>query len=305
MKTFLTTLVLCMALAVQPAFGQKKGKGWSRYGYAGSANTEQKDTKADKVQVKEQQPKVKPAKQPKAKQEKLTKRDMPTAARDRLLETAWFVGAQLAPNVAVADNITDHPFFDHLGHALGLGFEVYGGKFFTPNVGMRVAFGYSNGKNRGDHEVVDNPKPIPALSYHRYDDLFEGHGFYHFSVVDLHADALFDFAGRRSRTLHRPLHLLGLVGVGAIITGEAKVKAKPEATEADKAWVIKTLAKNKKSNTTPALRLGLIFDYHITEQFSVNLEGNLSVTTDKFDGIDYDEPVDFLLKAKIGATYRF
>lgn len=296
-KTF---IALLLALAFLPAYAQK-GKGWSKYGYAGQNAT---------AATVEQTTELRQKKQPKTPKQKQPKAEEPRYASADNESRSWFVGGQLAPNIAVADNITDHSFFNSFFDALGLGFEVYGGKFFTPNVGARVGVGYGNVKNRGDHGYVDitrkeAPNGLDLFPGKVYADMFKGSGFYHFGVLDVHADALFDFSGKRARALNRPLHLLGFVGIGLLSTGEKKMYPKAGATPEEVERMLLIVAKKKESVTTLSGRLGLIFDYRVNPRLSVNLEGNMSVTGDKFDGIDYDEPVDFLLKAALGVTYHF
>lgn len=305
-----TLFTLLLTLLLLPAYGQK-GKGWSKYGYAGKTTV----TEQEEVPASTQKKKKAPTPKRKAVRVAPERFERPIAGTK-----TWFVGGHLAANFAVADNITDHPFFHSFGDALGLGFGVYGGKFFTPNVGVRVELGYSKVKNRGDHGYVDvtrkeAPNGLDPVAKdgriifdpqgHVFQELFDGNGYYHFGVFDTFVDAVFDFAGPRSRALNRPVHLLGIVGIGAFTTTERKLDLMPGTTaeQADGALII--IAKDKSPVTTLAARLGFIFGYFINPNLSVNLEGNLSVTGDKFDGIEYGTAADFLLKASLGVTYHF
>lgn len=210
-------------------------------------------------------------------------------------KTDWFVGGRIGPTMAVADNITDHPTFKFLGKSLGLGFDVYGGTFFSPKMGCRIGVGYTHVKNRGDREYVNAPV---------FTDLFGGDGFYHFDAFNVYADALFDFTGMSTKR-DKPLHVIGTVGLGVLSTGDKKLYPLQGTTEEDICQALKIIAHDMEGGTFLALRLGLMLDYRISSCVSVNVEGNVSAMNDRFDGIDYDEPVDFLLNASIGAVYHF
>ena len=325
MKRLSTLIVL--ALLMLPAYSQT-GKGWSKYGFSGT--TETKDSvKVSQEKQKERTTKAsKPSKAPKKQKAIGMSIDASAPQPEPVKETTvkvkntstatkpWFIGGQMGPNFAVADNITDHPTFKYFGDALGLGFDVYVGKFFTPSMAGRLVLGYSNVKNRGDSGYVDITKKDapnglglfpgkPGEPGKVYSEMFKGNGFYHFGVFDLSADIMFDFVGSRAREFDKPFHILGFAGTGLLSTGEKKLNTKNGTTSEETERMLNIIAGDPKSVTTFAFRLGLIFDYRFNSHFSLNFEGNMSITGDKFDGIDYDEPVDFLIKTQLGVTYRF
>ncbi|MBQ6965831.1 MAG: hypothetical protein IJP82_09120 [Bacteroidaceae bacterium] len=218
----------------------------------------------------------------------------------------WFVGGQLAANYAVADNITDHPPFKYFGNALGLGFNVYAGKFFTPKIGARLSLGYADVRNRGDHEYV-NAKNMRVWSnpqYQDFSDYFGHHGYYHFGAFNVYGDALFDFTAMSTSKEHA-FHVLGLAGLGLSMTGEKSLYPTSIANQEDIDRALKVLAKDKDGGTFFTFRLGFILDYRVSSNVSLNFEGDLNIYGDKFDGIDYDEPLDFLLIGSLGLTYYF
>lgn len=207
----------------------------------------------------------------------------------------WFVGGHIGASSAVADNITDHPTFKFLGKSLGLSCDVYGGTYLSPQMGCRIGFGYTNVKNRGDREYVNASV---------FTNFFGGDGFYHFDAFNVYADALFDFTNMVSLSEH-PLHIVGLAGLGVFSTGDKELYPLPDTNEEKIYNTLKILAKDVNGGTFLALRLGLVLNYKLTNHWSANLEGNISVMNDRFDGIDYDEPVDFLLNASMGVSYYF
>ena len=60
-----------------------------------------------------------------------------------------------------------------------------------------------------------------------------------------------------------------------------------------------------KSTTSIALRLGLLFDYRVAKNLSIDVEPLITVGNDQVDGIKYAEPFDFLVNIKAGLTFRF
>ena len=210
-------------------------------------------------------------------------------------QSKWFVGGHIGAASAVADNITDHPTFKFLGKSLGLNCDVYGGTYFSPQIGCRIGLGYTNVKNRGDREYVN------AECFTKY---FRGDGFYRFDAFHVYADALFDFTNIFSLS-ETPLHIVGVAGLGVLSTGDKELYPRKGANEKTIYNTLKILAKDVNGGTFLALRIGLLFDYRLTNHWAVNLEGNISVMNDRFDGIDYDEPVDFLLNASVGMAYYF
>ena len=208
---------------------------------------------------------------------------------------SWFVGGQLGPTFAIADNITDHPTFKYFSDALGFGFNVYAGKYFTPKIGCRAGLGFSNVKNRGNAEFVSTPE---------FKSAYSGNGFYSFGVFDLYADALFDFTNICTSRNH-PLHFIGFAGLGMLSTSNYKLKDYKLKKDDKFSQGVLGVTAPSDAGTYLAFRLGFILDYRLSPNVSLNFEGNLSITNDNFDGIDYDEPFDMVVDTFVGVTYYF
>lgn len=227
----------------------------------------------------------------------------------------WFVGGNLSANLCVADNITDHPPFRYFSDAMGLGLEVYAGKYFDRKLGARVGLGVHNVKNRMDWEIVDDGwrKMVDAKGNH----LYTGNGFFRFTAMELYADAMFDVTGVALNNKFYPFHVHVIMGVGMLMSGEKKLK------DAD---VLNRLPQDEKhfyivdgspsqvsfegltkkgSHVGVAGRLGLMFDYRFSKKLSADLELMTTITDDKFEGIKYDEPFDILVKLSGGVRYYF
>ena len=227
----------------------------------------------------------------------------------------WFVGSNLSVNFSVADNVTDHPPFRYFSDALGLGLEVYGGKYFDRKFGARVGLGIHNVKNRMDREIVDEGwrKMVNADGKH----LYTGNGFFRFTAMELYADAMFDVTGVALTNKFYPLHVHVVMGVGMLMSGKKSLKDSDMLNQLPQdenhRYIVdgspqlvsyEGLA-SQSSHVGIAGRLGLMFDYRFSKALSADLELMTTFTDDKFEGIKYDEPFDILVKLSGGIRYYF
>ena len=219
------------------------------------------------------------------------------------MERNWFAGVHAGTNFVVGDNSTDHPPFKYLSDALGLEGGVYVGKFFTPSIGARLDFSYGKSYNRVDKEMVRNNEGFKSS--------FGNNGYCGFNVFHARVDGLFDFTGGSVNHRTDPFHVIGVVGLGLYSTSDYKLKEKDghvltsdEALFGGNETYPMALA-SEGGNTGFYGMVGFILDYRINEKVSVNFETNCSMRGDKFDGIDFSDPNDYLFKMQLGATYYF
>lgn len=234
----------------------------------------------------------------------------------------WFVGCNLPVNFSVADNVTDHPPFRYFSDALGLGFEVYGGKYFDRKFGARVGLGVNNVKNRVDYETVDQawhgPQMVTTDAAGNKIPLYTDNGFFRFTAMELYADAMFDVTGVALTNKFYPLHVHVILGVGMMMTGKKKLKHPGMLNTLDQTdnhfYIVdgkQTGAQSFEGRVNPdshvgiAGRLGLMFDYRFSKKLSADFELMTTTTDDKFEGIKYDEPFDILIKLSGGIRYYF
>lgn len=243
----------------------------------------------------------------------------------------WFVGGNLPINFCAGDNVTDHPPFRYFSDALGLGFEVYGGKYFDRKFGARVGMGVHNVKNRVDYETVDQawhgPQMVTTDAAGNKTPLYTDNGFFRFTAMELYADAMFDVTGVALTNKFYPMHVHVIMGVGMLMSGNKSLKDPGmlnslEQTPFDPENPDKALFYIVDSKTTGAAsfesrvrhrgthvgiagRLGLMFDYRFSKKLSADLELMTTFTDDKFEGIKYDEPFDILIKLSGGIRYYF
>ena len=243
----------------------------------------------------------------------------------------WFVGSNISANLCVGDNITDHPPFRYFSDAIGLGLEVYGGKYFDRKIGARVGIGIHNVKNRVDYETVDQawhgPQMVTTDAEGNKIPLYTDNGFFRFAAMELYADAMFDVTGVALTNKFYPMHVHVIMGVGMMMSGNKSLKNpgmlnsleqvpfNPEKPENGNCYVVdgkKTGAATFESRVGDhgthvgiAGRLGLMFDYRFSKKLSADLELMTTVTDDKFEGIKYDEPFDILIKLSGGVRYYF
>ncbi|MBR1669001.1 MAG: hypothetical protein IJ693_12110 [Bacteroidaceae bacterium] len=241
----------------------------------------------------------------------------------------WFFGGEIGPNLSVADNITDHPPFRY-SEAIGLTLGGYAGRFFSKNFGVRVGLEYSHVKNRMDNEWV---------SAWQFKQIYKGNGFFHFDAMEVYGDALFDISGVSRSSKFYPLHVMWVIGVGMIATSEKKMdmKTKDETDLSERgsvaAWnMLRDYQLDEEGNVmldkdgNPVMRgeysrfehltktksgaylearFGFLFDYRVMRNLSLNFDLIVTITDDKFEGIKYAEPFDFLVKPTLGLTFHF
>ena len=243
----------------------------------------------------------------------------------------WFVGANLPVNFSAGDIVTDHPPFRYFSDALGLGLEVYGGKYFDRKFGARIGIGVHNVKNRVDYETVDQawhgPQMVTTDAAGNKIPLYTDNGFFRFTAMELFADAMFDVTGVALTNKFYPMHVHVVMGVGMLMSGNKSLKDSGmlnslEQTPFDPENPDKALFYIVDGNTTGAAsfesrvrhrgthvgiagRLGLMFDYRFSKALSADLELMTTFTDDKFEGIKYDEPFDILIKLSGGIRYYF
>lgn len=238
----------------------------------------------------------------------------------------WFVGGNVSTNFCFADNVTDHPPFRYFSDAMGLGAEVYAGRYFSKKFAARVGLGFHNVKNRVDYETVDQAWHGSQMVTSDGKKLYTGNGFFRFGVTELYTDAMFDVSGLASARYFRPLHVHVILGVGMLASGTKKLKdggtlnsleqtpIDPENPGKGQFYVVEgrttgaaTFESRVKTKSHVGIcgRAGLMFDYRFSKSMSANLELTASVTDDKFEGIKYDEPFDVLLKLSAGVKWHF
>ncbi len=252
----------------------------------------------------------------------------------------WFAGGNLSANLCVGDNITDHPPFRYFSDAIGLGLEVYAGKYFDRKFGARVGLGVHNVKNRVDYETVDQawhgpqmvrkePAGTNEAGEQQYNDipLYTDNGFFRFTAMELYADAMFDVTGVALTNKFYPLHVHAIVGVGMLMSGNKSLKdpgalnsleqtpIDPENPGSGQFYVVdgkrtgaatfESRVRHRGTHVGIAGRLGLMFDYRFSQKLSADFELMTTFTDDKFEGIKFDEPFDILVKLSGGVRYYF
>lgn len=241
-------------------------------------------------------------------------------ARLQTWRRKFYVGAQASSNFAVADNITDHPPF-RWSEVWGIGANAYAGYFFSRGLGVRASVSYQNVRNRVDRETVNG--------HWGHYGIYGGKGFYSFDVLEMNADLLFDISGTSRSNRFHPFHAYIILGTGLSVVGDKKLRGgllvpdvrndmgfivapytyyNPDGTPKRTVDMAHPSFENRVSTKSHALwcgRAGLQLDYRVAKHLSVNAEATIAFYNDNYDGIKYDEPVDFLLKASIGTTVWF
>ena len=249
--------------------------------------------------------------------------------RDRVRMKTWrrrvFVGSDVGLNFCVADNITDHPPFKW-GDAWGTGVEAQAGVIFNRKVGLRTGFGLHRAANRWGRENINT---------WQFQHVYSGNGFFTFSVTEAYLDVLFDVSGLASVDVFRPVHVYTAVGLSMLHTGDKEMDARahgfPLVEGSDGRKYYDVDVKDAEGNTMKlpngkpmhapyygfgstvdtdpqtmlGVRMSVLVDWRFSRQMSAGLEVGATVTGDRFEGIDYDEPFDIFLKAKAGVKWWF
>ena len=232
----------------------------------------------------------------------------------------FYVGAQIASNYAVADNVTDHPPF-RWSEVFGIGANAYVGYFFPRAWGLRASVSYQNVRNRVDRETVNG--------HWQYYGIYSGKGFYSFDVLETNADLLFDISGASHSKYYHPFHAYVILGTGLSMLSKKRLRGGllvPDERN-EKGFIVAPYRQydaegnvvkerkvehpsfenrvHRKARALWCARAGFQIDYRVTKSLSVNAEASVQFYNDNYDGINYDEPIDFLLKASVGTTIWF
>ena len=146
-------------------------------------------------------------------------------------------------------------------------------------------------------------------------------------AMELYADAMFDVTGVALTNKFYPLHVHVIMGVGMMMSGNKSLKNPgalnsleqtpfdPEKPDKALFYIVdgkttgaasfESRVRDRGTHVGIAGRLGLMFDYRISQKLSADLELMTTVTDDKFEGIKFDEPFDILVKLSGGVRYYF
>lgn len=191
----------------------------------------------------------------------------------------WFIQAGAGAQIGFTEHDREASFGDRLSPSL----EVAIGKWFTPGIGVRVAY---NGlsvrgatqswlNNQGVHSTGE---PIDGKFSWAYGYLEHQR----FNYMDFHIDVMFNLCqmigGYNPQRLYSCIPYIG-IGI-AHVTGTPK-------------------------NTELAFNCGVQNTFRVSKRWDINLSVNAMICDERFSGESGNRHFDALLGATVGATYRF
>ncbi len=205
----------------------------------------------------------------------------------------WFAGTSLGSNFTVVDNSTEWNLMSNLGHALGTSVGLNVGYYFSPHIGTRLQLAYMSQHARANGEFVEK-----HLSDH--DGLVSDNGFYQYDVFAGYVDFLYNFSESKANP-HRKWNIVGIAGIGTNSTTHIESKAARWAEAEPTGFPSFT----DKTGTYFVGRLGLLASYEVARNLDVSLEGNVNITDDDIEGINFDRSCNYYFNAMLGITYNF
>lgn len=193
----------------------------------------------------------------------------------------WFIQAGAGAHMF----FSDHDRQISIGHRISPSLQIAVGKWFTPGIGVRLA--YSGLNVRGATQTWGEPDKYGAHStgedVNKQEPWVNGHLQYSkFSYLNLHLDVMFNLCqmigGYKADRLYSCIPYAGI--------GWARVWEEPRANEI-------------------AVNLGISNAFRVHKNWDINLDLNTMICDDRFSGEDGNRHFDAILGITAGVTYKF
>lgn len=185
----------------------------------------------------------------------------------------WNVALQGGAHYSAFENAKHESFGKNVdGHvALSVGYD------FSHVIGTRVEVSY--GRNTSGTNTKESGRPVTL---------------YHCNDVSFFADAIFNFSNLLStdRRTNFEVEAKGYVGLGVGIPSNG--------TNLNVGYY-----KPGETETAMAARVGVICEWHATQNWGFFVDGRLTGYADNFNGVDTGYPLDMRLGLSVGAIYHF
>lgn len=193
----------------------------------------------------------------------------------------WFISVGAGPQMFFGDHDRQAKFGDRISPAL----DVAVGKWFSPNIGVRLMYSGLSAKGAtqtwdpdGKGGVYNTGKPVPGKFTEAYGYLCKSK----FNFMTLHADVMFDLTniigGYKPNRVYSIAPYIG-VGWGHVYSNPTK--------------------------NSVIGNVGLYNMFHVSKALDVNLDLRATVTDDNFDGQRGRRDFDGIASVTVGLTYRF
>lgn len=193
----------------------------------------------------------------------------------------WFVQAGAGAQMF----FSDHDRQISLGHRISPSLQIAVGKWFTPGIGVRLA--YSGLDVRGATQTWGEPDKYGAHStgedVNKLEPWVDGHLQYSkFSYLNLHLDVMFNLCQMIDG--YKPDRLYSCIPYAGI--GWTRVWEEPHANEI-------------------AVNLGISNAFRVHKNWDVNVDLNTMICDDRFSGENGNRHFDAILGVTAGVTYKF
>ena len=198
----------------------------------------------------------------------------------------WFFTLQGGVNTSFGENVRLRHFLKAGGWSAG--FSV--GKYFSPQVGMRIQGLYNSQHGRANAEAI-----------HANPSVF-GNGIYDFRNIAGYGDVLLNlnsiFAQYKESTR---FNVVAFFGLGAnYVSGFDKDLLNRWASVPNGMYKLHT-----KDQVYLAGHGGFQFNWQIADAWDLGLELAMNITNDKYNGVEFDSKYDGYANALLGLTYHF
>lgn len=193
----------------------------------------------------------------------------------------WFIQAGAGAQIG----FTEHDRKAGFGNRISASIEAAVGKWFTPGIGVRVA--YNGFDVRGATQTWTQPdkygphntgKPIDGKNTHEYGYLYHQK----FNYLNVHLDVMFNLCqmigGYNPDRLYSCIPYVGI--------GIAHVTDAPKTNEI-------------------AFNCGIQNAFRVSKRWDINFNVNAMICDERFSGEEGNRHFDALLGATVGATFRF
>lgn len=193
----------------------------------------------------------------------------------------WFVQAGAGAQMF----FSDHDRQVSIGHRISPSLQIAVGKWFTPGIGVRLA--YSGLNVRGVTQTWGEPDKYGAHStgedVNKQDPWVNGHLQYSkFSYLNLHLDVMFNLCQMIGG--YQPDRFYSCIPYAGI--GWTRVWEEPHANEI-------------------AVNLGISNAFRVHKNWDINLDLNTMICDDRFSGENGNRHFDAILGVTAGVTYKF
>lgn len=207
----------------------------------------------------------------------------------------WFISLQGGANYSLSENGRFGSFWDMVKPSVA----VSVGKWFTPDIGMRVQFNYMKHASRVNSELKHNFKNI------------YGDGAYSFNMFSGLLDGMFNLNNIFGQyNENRRFNVIGIIGFGfnhsfgfdtdKIEGWEKQIMSNSKYEGKENPYPVTTSAK-----TYWAARGGFQLSYMLSQALDLTLEATYNATDDGYSGVRYKNKWDAYVTTMLGLTYHF